>query len=145
MQQPYWPFGPGEKEQWERLLKERPDLAPAVEKLGNTKSTNGGGLPVGTKEKLSQPEKSVSANGELANSKHEGHEKGMQPEAIGADRSPKKKAQPELCRTLDGDAPWLELANAYRSERLQALGNGVVPLTAALAFSVLWERMKGNE
>ena len=84
---PYWPFGPSEKEKWERLLKERPDLAPAVE----------------------------------------------------------KKAQPELCRTPDGDAPWLELANTYRSERLQALGNGVVVLTAALAFSVLWERMKENE
>jgi len=119
---PYWPYGPSEKEQWERLLKERPDLAPAVEKLGNTKSTNGGGLPVGTKEKLTQSEKSVSANGDR-----------------------KKKAQPKICRTPDGDAPWLELANTYRSERLQALGNGVVPLTAALAFSVLWERMKENE
>ena len=84
---PYWPFGPGEKEQWERLLKERPDLAPAVE----------------------------------------------------------KETQSKICRTPDGDAPWLELANTYRSERLQALGNGVVPLTAALAFSVLWERMKENE
>ena len=110
MQQPYWPFGPSETEQWERLLKERPDLAPAVEKL--------------------------------ANSKHEGHEKGMQPKAVGADSPSKKETQPELCRTPDGDADWLELANAYRSERLQALGNGVVPLTAALAFSVLWERMK---
>ena len=119
---PYWPFGPSEKEQWERLLKERPDLAPAVEKLGNTKSTNGGGLPVGTKEKLTQSEKPVSANGDR-----------------------EKKAQPELCRTPDGDANWLELANTYRSERLQALGNGVVPLTASIAFSVLWERMKENE
>ena len=84
MQQPYWPYGPSEREQWERLLKERPDLAPAVE----------------------------------------------------------KEAQPKICRTPDGDAPWLELANTYRSERLQALGNGVCPLTAALAFSVLWKRMK---
>jgi hypothetical protein len=116
---PYWPFGPSETEQWERLLKERPDLAPAVEKLGNTQSTNGGGLPVGTKEKLTQSEKPDSANGDR-----------------------EKEAQPELCRTLDGDTHWLELANTYRSERLQALGNGVVPLTAALAFSVLWERIK---
>ena len=87
MQQPYWPFGPSEKQQWERLLEERPDLAPAVE----------------------------------------------------------KKTQSKILRTPDGDASWLELANTYRSERLQALGNGVVPLTAALAFSVLWQRMKGNE
>ena len=83
----YWPYGPSEREQWERLLKERPDLAPAVE----------------------------------------------------------KEAQPKIRRASNGDAPWLELANTYRSERLQALGNGVVPLTAALAFSVLWERMKENE
>ena len=118
----YWPYGPSETEQWERLLKERPDLAPAVEKLGNTKSTNGGGLPVGTKEKLSQSEKPVSANGDR-----------------------EKETQPELCRASDGDASWLELANTYRSERLQALGNGVCPLTASIAFSVLWERMKENE
>lgn len=114
----YWPYGPSETEQWERLLKERPDLAPAVEKLGNTKSTNGGGLPVGTKEKLSQSEKSDSANGDR-----------------------EKEAQPKICRTPDGDAPWLELANTYRSERLQALGNGVVPLTGAIALKVLWNRV----
>ena len=119
MQQPYWPPGPGETEEWQRILEQRPDLAPAVEKLGNTKSTNEGGLPVGTKEKLTQSEKPVSTNGDK-----------------------KKKAQPELCRMADGSADWLELANTYRSERLQALGNGVCPLTAALAFSVLWERMK---
>ncbi len=81
---PYWPPSPSETEEWQRIIEERPDLAPAVE----------------------------------------------------------KEAQPELCRMADGSADWLELANTYRSERLQALGNGVVPLTAALAFSVLWERMK---
>ena len=163
MQQPYWPYGPGEKEQWERLLKERPDLAPAVEKLGNTKSTNGGGLPVGTKEKLTQSEKSVSANGDLGNSSKTGskrvgniawqmekRESELRQGASDAgnrinDELAKAETQSKIRRTPDGDAPWLELANTYRSERLQALGNGVVPLTAALAFSVLWERMKENE
>ena len=87
MQQPYWPPGPNETEEWQRILEERPDLAPAVE----------------------------------------------------------KEAQPELCRMADGSASWLESANAYRSERLQALGNGVVVLTGAIALKVLWKRMEENE
>ncbi len=82
MQQPYWPPGPSETEEWQRILDERPDLAPAQEKV-----------------------------------------------------------EPELCRMADGSASWLELANTYRSERLQALGNGVVPLTGAIALKVLFERL----
>ena len=118
MQQPYWPPGPGETEEWQRILEQRPDLAPAVEKLGNTKGTNGGGLPVGTKEKLSQPEKSSGTNGDR-----------------------EKEAQSEFLRMVDGSADWLELANTHRSERLQALGNGVCVLTGAVAFRVLRKRM----
>ena len=75
-------------------------------------------MPVGTTEKLAQSEKSNGANGDGG-----------------------KEAQPELCRMADGSASWLESANAYRSERLQALGNGVVPLTGAIALKVLWKRM----
>ena len=84
---PYWPPGPSETEEWQRILEQRPDLAPAVE----------------------------------------------------------KEAQPELCRIPDGSASWLESANAYRSERLQALGNGVCVLTGAIALKVLWKRMEENE
>jgi hypothetical protein len=115
---PYWPPGPSETEEWQRILDERPDLAPAVEKLGNTKGTNGGGLPVGTTEKLAKSEKSNGSNGDG-----------------------EKEAQPDLCGVADGSASWLELANTYRSERLQALGNGVVPLTGAIALKVLFERL----
>ena len=115
---PYWPPGPSETEEWQRIIEERPDLAPAVEKLGNTKGTNGGGLPVGTTEKLAKSKKSNGANGDG-----------------------EKEAQPELCRMADGASDWLESANAYRSERLQALGNGVVPLTGAVAISVLYKRL----
>ena len=32
MQKPYWPPGPSETEEWQRILEQRPDLAPAVEK-----------------------------------------------------------------------------------------------------------------
>lgn len=79
---PYWPPGPSATEQWQRILDERPDLAPAQEKV-----------------------------------------------------------ESDLCRVADGSASWLELANTYRSERLQALGNGVVPLTGAIALKVLFERL----
>lgn len=106
---PYWPPGPSETEEWQRILEERPDLAPAVDKLAHTK--------------------------------HEGHKKGMQSKAVGADSPSKKEAQPELRGMADGSASWLESANAYRSERLQALGNGVVPLTGAIALKVLWNRV----
>ena len=83
----YWPPGPSETEEWQRILEQRPDLAPAVE----------------------------------------------------------KEAQPEFLRMVDGSASWLESANAYRSERLQALGNGVCVLTGAIALKVLWQRMEENE
>ena len=85
MQQPYWPPGPSETERWQRILDERPDLAPAQEKV-----------------------------------------------------------ESDLCRVADGSASWLEFANTYRSERLQALGNGVVPLTGAIALKVLFERLTGE-
>ena len=52
-----------------------------------------------------------------------------------------EKVESDLCRVADGSASWLELANTYRSERLQALGNGVVPLTGAIALKVLFERL----
>ena len=79
----YWPPGPSAAEEWQRILEERPDLAPAVE----------------------------------------------------------KEAQSKLRGMADGSADWLELANTYRSERLQALGNGVVPLAGAIALKVLWNRL----
>ena len=33
----YWPPGPSETEEWQRILEERPDLAPAVEKEAESK------------------------------------------------------------------------------------------------------------
>jgi len=46
------------------------------------------------------------------------------------------QVEPSLCRVADGSAGWLE----YRQDRLRALGNGVVPLQAAVAVRVLAER-----
>jgi len=55
-----------------------------------------------------------------------------------------EKVKPDLCRVADGTADWLELANTYRSERLQVLGNGVVPLTGAIALATLFKRLTGE-
>lgn len=46
------------------------------------------------------------------------------------------QVEPSLCRVADGSAGWLE----YRQDRLRAIGNGVVPLQAAVAVRVLAER-----
>ena len=54
-----------------------------------------------------------------------------------------KKAESPVCGMVDGQTSILELANANRTERLQALGNGVVPTTGAIALRVLFERLVG--
>ena len=82
MRYPYWPPGPNEREQWEQILAERPDLAPAVEKI-----------------------------------------------------------EPTVRGMADGPSDWMVECQEDRHERLQCLGNGVVSLTGAVAFRVLWERM----
>ena len=46
------------------------------------------------------------------------------------------EAQPALCKLADGSTAWLD----GRTDRLRALGNGVVPLQAAVAFRVLADR-----
>jgi len=46
----------------------------------------------------------------------------------------------DICRVANGEADELELANTFRSERLSALGNGVVPLTGAVAIQELFRR-----
>lgn len=47
--------------------------------------------------------------------------------------------QPSICRSDDGAASGLEFA----AERLELLGNGVVPQQAAVAFLVCWQRLFG--
>jgi DNA (cytosine-5)-methyltransferase 1 len=50
--------------------------------------------------------------------------------------------EPAVCRDADGLAPGLDPALfAYRNDRLRTVGNGVVPLTAAIAWLKLMERV----
>jgi hypothetical protein len=49
--------------------------------------------------------------------------------------------EPAVCRDADGLAPGLDPSLfAYRNDRLRAVGNGVVPLTCALAWHELTRR-----
>jgi site-specific DNA-cytosine methylase len=49
--------------------------------------------------------------------------------------------KPAFCRVADGASAWLDRAQSERPTRLHALGNTVVPLTAALAFICLWRKL----
>ena len=52
-----------------------------------------------------------------------------------------EKIKPTVCGMADGASDWMVECQEDRHERLQCLGNGVVSLTGAVAFKVLWERM----
>jgi len=65
----------------------------------------------------------------VADTKPKRHKKGMQPETVGADSADGNETQPAVCGMADG--------LASRVERLRALGNGVVPIQAAVAFRML--------
>jgi DNA (cytosine-5)-methyltransferase 1 len=53
-----------------------------------------------------------------------------------------KTVEPAIRRVVDGVDTRLDSSiYAYRNERLRAVGNGVVPLTAAYAFTVLYNRL----
>ena len=84
---PLYPPGPGDRDGWDRLLRQYPDLAPTYCK--------------------------------------EGH--GVQPEV--------QKTQSCIRRTPDGPLSGVDL-------RLRAIGNGVVPAVAALAFRTLARELK---
>ena len=84
---PLYPPGPGDRDGWDRLLRQYPDLAPTYCK--------------------------------------EGHD--VQPEV--------QKTQSGIRRTPDGPSTGVDL-------RLRAVGNGVIPAVAALAFRTLARELK---
>lgn len=53
-----------------------------------------------------------------------------------------KTVEPAICRVVDGvDTRMDSSVYAYRIDRLRAVGNGVVPITAATAFAVLYRKL----
>ena len=108
---PAWPPGPSDTYAWEEVLRERPDLAPAVGKSAER------GLPKRNRER-------VSATGT----------RDAEFECTGG-RNRQATAEPEVRGVADGVARGLA-----RTQQLRILGNGVVPQQAALAFQILKER-----
>jgi hypothetical protein len=78
---PYWPPGPASRDEWQRILAERPDLAPATAESAIR------GVVARTASGMGQP-------------------------------------------------------GTSRVDELRALGNAVVPTCGAVAFLILWQRLK---
>ena len=165
-QVPYWPPGPSDTESWGRIIEVYPELAPAVEHSNDIRcgDKQGSGKPKEDKEspgecgvvegndeqkgKLGNPDKASSTRKSGFDRKMEAREEelreGNTNPSHGTDRESGKETPKSLfCRMADGEANRMELANAFRTERLQALGNGVCPATGALALRVLFERLMG--
>ena len=117
----YWPPGPDESDKWGRILAERPDLAPAVANPGNIRPSSGKGH--------SEPGKDQANPDEC----------GPQQE----DDGNQEAAECDIRGMADGSPDWLVECNSNRNERLQGLGNGVVPITGAIALVELFTRLTG--
>ena len=108
---PAWPPSPSDTDAWAEVLRERPDLAPAVGKSAEQ------GLPKRNRER-------VSATGT----------RDADFECTGG-RNRQETPESEVRGVADGVARRLD-----RTAQLRILGNGVVPQQAALAFQILKER-----
>lgn len=53
--------------------------------------------------------------------------------------------EPAIYRAVDGSPCWMVEADEYREDRIRSLGNGVIPLVAAFAFTVLMNRLEKKE
>ena len=129
-----WPAGPGQPQHgWE----ERRTVADTPRKRPLDYQPTKKGQPTGT----------VAADGtkvaDAAGGRCEQRQPKRQAEAD-IDNAHKQKTwrqtEPELGGTTDGPGPWPD-ATANRVDRLRLLGNGVVPQTAAKAFTTLWQRL----
>lgn len=106
-----WPPGPSDTDAWAAVLRERPDLAPAVDNPANGKRK-------GQQETAAIREQRISG---LASQNDDGNREAIESEVRGmADGTPRGLA---------------------RTDRLRILGNGVVPQQAALAFRELADRV----
>jgi site-specific DNA-cytosine methylase len=109
---PTWPPGPSDADGWERVLRERPDLAPALEYTRSVRLSRG-----------DAPEpKSPKAGMGTTDTRSSQNTDGEQQEEI----------ESELRGMDDGATHRLDRpAASNRVKRLKALGNGIVPAVAA--------------
>jgi site-specific DNA-cytosine methylase len=103
--QPF-PPGPGDREAWDLILRERPELAPALADTKNVRWQRGNG-----RNDAPEPRRVASQLGDSG------------------DGQRKEETQPAVRNVADGPP--------NRVDQLRACGNGVVPIQAAFAFSVL--------
>lgn len=121
---PQWPPIPGDSAGWARVLAEHPELAPA---LAYSKYRHG-----------EQPAGNLTDNsiGEgRAGSRDQSGASGG-----GDSRSERITPQSTIRGVADGPKPQLDAS--HRTQRLKALGNGIVPLQAAVAFGTLLAEMQ---
>ena len=115
-----FPPGPVDVDAWQRVLVIRPDLVPAVARN-----------VADTEHDASSEQRGEGAEGNRSRQLAGGSRDGSGNPTIDG----KEGAQPELRRVADGAA--------YRVDRLRALGNGVVPKQAAVAFCMLVRKALG--
>lgn len=120
---PYAPPGPADADGWRWVLERWPGLAPAISDLDHADAIGQQGI--------NGREDGAARHGAVVEA---GHEAGGQ------------KAQRELCRVADERAHRLVGCGLQnRVDRLRAMGNGVVPTCASVAFIGLWASLKGNQ
>jgi len=160
---PYWPPGPGDEKAWTDIIERCPELAPAVENSNNNghgdkprpgkpesnqRQPGERGIEPGSDESLgdscgASPERKSNFHRKMEAREAELWEGTSNPGGRTDQGPTQAEAESPICGMVDGQTSILELANANRTERLQALGNGVVPTTGAIALRVLFERLVG--
>jgi DNA (cytosine-5)-methyltransferase 1 len=149
---PLFPPGPADRAAWAAVLAARPDLAPAVADPGDrlvpqpgrgaqgragARSAGAGILADAMRERRQQ--ESRGAHGDEAADAGRGAAHDHEPASGGEGAESRREAQVESA--LRGLAHGTAAGVAGRAEQLRAGGNGVVPLQAAFALSVLAGRI----
>jgi DNA (cytosine-5)-methyltransferase 1 len=118
-----WPPGPSDLDSWRRILAEWPELEPAVAYPAITGATDKLRAP----DRQGRPPEVPQGDGEVSAILDNATSRGDTGEEV----------EPAICGVVDGPA--------FRVERLSCLGNAVVPVVAALAFTTLWGRLNNGQ
>lgn len=130
---PLWPPGPGDADGWRYVLERWPELAPAVEDAPRIREHG---------QEREDGGRDGEASGELADAKGGGFGAdgsasgiGGHADECGTSAEREEETEPEVRSLVDGNASELP-----RTDQLRAIGNMVVPLTGALALTILMQR-----